>query len=101
MRLMNINEIADYMKVTTRTIYNFIRYHGMPYVKVSGTLRFNFDDVNSWLIGYTKTNFKKKRRITHAQNKNKINLSSQLKQKSIRDFCMRIRDEVLQNSLDI
>lgn len=49
--MLNKNDLAEYLKVSTRTIDRMIEY-GMPYYKTSadnGLLRFDLEEVKNWM----------------------------------------------------
>lgn len=47
--LMTIEELADYLKVTRRTIYEWLKQHKVPAVKMVGQWRFKKDKIDAWL----------------------------------------------------
>lgn len=47
--LMTIEELAAYLKVTKRTIYEWLRQHKVPAVKLVGQWRFKKDKIDAWL----------------------------------------------------
>jgi PTS system nitrogen regulatory IIA component len=49
--LMTINELADYLKVTRRTIYEWLKNRKIPAVKLVGQWRFKKDKIDEWLEG--------------------------------------------------
>ncbi|MDI6799488.1 MAG: helix-turn-helix domain-containing protein [Actinomycetota bacterium] len=48
-KLMSVKELAKYLGVTERTIYNMIERGEIPSLKVGGQYRFREDDVALWL----------------------------------------------------
>ena len=49
--VLNKNDLAEYLKVSTRTIDRMIEY-GIPYYKTSadnGLLRFDVEEVRKWM----------------------------------------------------
>ena len=46
---MTIGEVADYLKVTERTIYRLAAAKKIPAFKVGGTWRFSRADIDSWI----------------------------------------------------
>jgi len=47
--LMTIEELALYLKVTKRTIYEWLKLHKVPAVKLVGQWRFRKDKIDAWL----------------------------------------------------
>jgi len=47
--LMTIDELAGYLKVTRRTIYEWLRCKKIPAVKLVGQWRFKKDKIDEWL----------------------------------------------------
>lgn len=48
-RLIDINELADYLKLKKQTIYNWLNQSKISGIKVGGVWRFDRRDVDSWL----------------------------------------------------
>ena len=47
--IMTIVEVADYLKVTERTIYRLARAKKVPSFKVGGSWRFSKADIDAWI----------------------------------------------------
>ncbi len=47
--LMTVEEIADYLKVTTKTIYRLLKKDAIPATRVGHLHRFIKSDINEWL----------------------------------------------------
>ncbi len=47
--LMTIEELASYLKVTRRTIYDWLKNNKIPAVKLVGQWRFKKDKIDAWL----------------------------------------------------
>jgi len=47
--LMTIEELATYLKVTKRTIYDWLKNHKVPALKLVGQWRFKKDKIDAWL----------------------------------------------------
>jgi len=47
--LMTIEDLADYLKVTRRTIYDWVKHNKIPAVKLVGQWRFKKDKIDAWL----------------------------------------------------
>ncbi len=49
--LMTIEDLADYLKVTRRTIYDWLKHNKIPALKLVGQWRFKKDKIDDWLDG--------------------------------------------------
>lgn len=47
--IMTVGEVADYLKVTERTIYRLAAAKKMPAFKVGGSWRFSRADIDIWI----------------------------------------------------
>lgn len=47
--ILTIREVADYLKVTERTIYRLAAAKQMPAFKIGGSWRFSRQDIDSWI----------------------------------------------------
>lgn len=47
--IMTIGEVADYLKVTERTIYRLAGAKQIPAFKVGGSWRFSRADIDGWI----------------------------------------------------
>jgi excisionase family DNA binding protein len=48
-RLMNIDELARYLRLRKQTIYNWLHLRKISGIKVGGVWRFDKKDVDKWL----------------------------------------------------
>lgn len=48
-RLMDIDELADYLKIKKQTIYNWLSDRKISGIKVGGVWRFDRKEVAAWL----------------------------------------------------
>lgn len=48
-RLMDIDELADYLKLKRQTIYNWLHQGKISGIKVGGVWRFDRRDIEAWL----------------------------------------------------
>jgi len=46
---MTIEDLADYLKVTRRTIYEWLKGNKIPAIKLVGQWRFKKDRIDAWL----------------------------------------------------
>jgi len=54
--IMTIGEVADYLKVTERTIYRLAGAKQIPAFKVGGSWRFSRSDIDGWIREQSLTN---------------------------------------------
>jgi len=54
--LMTIEDLSDYLKVTRRTIYDWLKHNKIPAVKVVGQWRFKRDIIDAWIDEQSKHN---------------------------------------------
>ena len=47
--LMTIEEVAEYLRVKKRTIYEWVKNGKIPAIKAVGQWRFKKDQIDSWL----------------------------------------------------
>jgi len=47
--LMTIEDLAEYLKVTRRTIYEWLKSNKIPAIKLIGQWRFKKDKIDAWL----------------------------------------------------
>ena len=47
--ILTIKQVADYLKVTERTIYRLAAAKQIPAFKVGGTWRFSRAEINQWI----------------------------------------------------
>lgn len=51
--LMTIEDLSQYLKVTRRTIYDWLKHNKIPAVKLVGQWRFKRDKIDAWLDSST------------------------------------------------
>ena len=54
--LMTIEDLSDYLKVTRRTIYDWLKHNKIPAVKLVGQWRFKKDKIDAWLDNQSQQN---------------------------------------------
>ncbi len=47
--LMTIEDLAEYLKVTRRTIYDWVKHNKIPAIKLVGQWRFRKDKIDAWI----------------------------------------------------
>jgi len=53
-RLMDIDELADYLRLRKQTIYNWLSQRKISGIKVGGVWRFDRKDIDAWLQSRTR-----------------------------------------------
>ena len=51
--VLTLNEIAEYLKVTERTIYRMVADRKIPAFKVGGSWRFRLAEIDEWIKAQT------------------------------------------------
>jgi excisionase family DNA binding protein len=46
---MTIEELASYLRVTRRTIYDWLKHNKIPAVKLIGQWRFRKEKIDAWI----------------------------------------------------
>ena len=52
--ILTIKEVAEYLKVTERTIYRLAAAKKIPAFKVGGAWRFRATDIDGWIASQSK-----------------------------------------------
>jgi len=60
-RLMDLDELADYLRLQKQTIYNWLHQGKISGIKVGGVWRFDRRDIDAWL--------RSRRRVTKVGDK--------------------------------
>ena len=50
MILFNIKELEKYIKLSKSSIYKMVMRREIPFIKATGTLLFNQDEIDQWLV---------------------------------------------------
>ena len=50
-RLMTIEEVANYLRVKKRTVYDWLKKGKIPAIKTVGQWRFKREQIDAWLDG--------------------------------------------------
>jgi excisionase family DNA binding protein len=53
MKLMTINEAAEFLRISRSTIYKMVMNKSIPFIKLPGRLLFDQEELQNWL-GQTK-----------------------------------------------
>ena len=54
--LMTIDDLSDYLKVTRRTIYDWVKHNKIPALKLVGQWRFKKDKIDAWIESKSENN---------------------------------------------
>ena len=49
MRLLTIKQLSERINFKVKTIYDWVHRERIPYLKIEGSLRFDYDEVLRWL----------------------------------------------------
>lgn len=52
--LMTIDDLSSYLKVTRRTIYDWLKHNRIPAIKLVGQWRFQREKIDQWLENKTQ-----------------------------------------------
>jgi excisionase family DNA binding protein len=52
--ILTIKEVAEYLKVTERTVYRLAAAKMIPAFKVGGVWRFRTVDIDGWIVAQSK-----------------------------------------------
>ena len=66
--ILTIRQVADYLKVTERTIYRLAGAKKIPACKVGGTWRFSRADIDNWIKQQSLEGLDAAREGVHAAN---------------------------------
>jgi len=48
-KLLNINELAEYLGIKISTVYSWVNQRKIPYIKVGRLVKFDQVDIDKWL----------------------------------------------------
>ena len=48
-RLLNINELSEYIGLSTSTIYSWVSQRRIPFVKCGRLTKFDLERINEWI----------------------------------------------------
>lgn len=48
-QLLTTSQVAGYLNVPKKTIYNLVSQRRIPFLRVGGSLRFSIETINEWL----------------------------------------------------
>lgn len=49
MKLITIKQLSTELRISEKTIYGWVHKKKIPYYKVVGSLRFDYDEVERWI----------------------------------------------------
>lgn len=47
---LTVKDLSDYLKIKPSTLYSWANQRKIPHFKVNGLLRFNKEEIDSWLV---------------------------------------------------
>ena len=48
-KLLNINELAEYLGIKISTVYSWVNQRKIPYIKVGRLVKFDQVDIDKWI----------------------------------------------------
>lgn len=51
-KYMNLEELQEFLGVNHQTVYNFRRFFGLPYIKIGTTVRYDRDEIITWMNSF-------------------------------------------------
>jgi len=60
MEFVTIKELSKFLKVKESTLYSWVHYGLIPYHKLNGLVRFDMEEIESWVTASRKEPQKKK-----------------------------------------
>ena len=55
MRLLTVKEMSEMISVKPKTLYQWAELRQIPHIKLNGSLRFDLDDISTWISDCKKT----------------------------------------------
>lgn len=49
MKLLTVKELSDVLKVKSKTLYQWAELGQIPVIKLNGSVRFDFSDIQDWI----------------------------------------------------
>jgi excisionase family DNA binding protein len=53
---MTVDELAEYLKVSTSTVYKMLRNGHLPFLKIGSGFRFDKHEINRWIAARESKN---------------------------------------------
>jgi excisionase family DNA binding protein len=54
MKIITVKELSELLKINKKTLYNWAELGQIPCIKLNGCLRFNVDDIHTWIASCKK-----------------------------------------------
>ncbi len=48
--LLTVTEVAEMLKVSTKTVYSWCDLRIIPFLRINGTIRFDLLEIQQWLL---------------------------------------------------
>lgn len=48
-KLIDVTQLSETLSIRPKTIYDWVHKKKIPYYKLEGSLRFNFDEIQKWI----------------------------------------------------
>ena len=52
-RLLDINEVADYIGLSVHTLYTMVSQRRIPYVKMGRLTKFDREEIDKWIASHS------------------------------------------------
>jgi excisionase family DNA binding protein len=70
-KLLTINELAEYLNISRRTVYRILDHQNLPAYRIGKHLRFKRDDIDQWIVDQKILETPKRTRIRNRSAKKK------------------------------
>ncbi len=51
MEIVTVKEVAEFLRVKEKTVYQWAEMGQIPSLKINGSLRFDLDEIKAWVAG--------------------------------------------------
>ena len=49
MKIMTVKEVSEFLRVKEKTLYQWAELGQIPCIKMNGSLRFDYEDIQKWV----------------------------------------------------
>lgn len=60
-KYMTLEELKEFLGVNHQTIYNLRRYWGLPYIKIGSLVRYDRDEIITWMSRFRRVEAPRRR----------------------------------------
>lgn len=54
MEIVTVKEVAEFIKVKEKTLYQWAELGQIPHIKINGSVRFDYEDLRKWVSSCKK-----------------------------------------------